>query len=352
MKGKKDMITSEKCFIKGVENKQSLIEDNHCNRIVHKFKLFTYILLIAVFSPYIESKPKQIMFIAGKAQRKKKLKCINCFEVYWGVAYFSIREITHLPTPFFTIKRSRRLFFLIKRLLVGMKNKTYRKDMIKWLEFSIIDQMLLYISPKEVISRGHVDEISTWFGELSHIYTYRFVVYQHGVVGENLIVKNRIHYDALYVFDDYSAEFFKKYILDGSECTIEKFENDSMHMTQLKKTHKLLFALGEQDNPEWVNNVMKRININKVSVIINIHPKSKFKLYYKLRYPSAIVTMEKYSNVDVIISDCSSLLVDYAKSNYDGLIYYTDYNKKAMFEPYSKIQFINICDVVKLISRL
>lgn len=346
------MIMIENCFIKGVENKKSLIGNNLRNKVIHKFKLFTYMLFTAVFSPYVESKPKQIMFMAGKAQRKKKLKRIDCFDVYWGVAYFSIGELIHLPTPFFTIKRGRRLSFLINRLLVGMRNKTYRKDMIEWLEFSIVDQMLSYTKPEEVISRGHVDEISTWFGELSSVYAYKFVVYQHGVVGENLIVKNKIHYDTLYVFDDYSAKFFKKYILDGAECKIEKFENDKMQMSQFKKNQKFLFALGEQDNPKWVNNIMKRINTNKVSVIINVHPKSKFKLYYKLRYSSAAVTMTKYSNVDVIISDCSSLLVDYAQSSYDGLIYYTDYNQRTMFEPYSKIQFIDICDVEKLISRL
>ena len=325
-------------YLKGVENRYA-VENGRVTKKGNIQRIIYYII-VSLMAPKRNSVNDKILFVNGKSQRKFNFDYPEAQKVFRGFGeeiLHSIRNDFYLVTPF---SRARRFNLFFKAL------RTYKKteegDFLSlWLDFISVHEFLKKVKPKVLISRGHIDEFTTWFGEFARIYNYRFDVYQHGVMGcsNTAIIPHKLYYSSFYAFDNYSIGFFKENFIGNADCKYQVYDFlPSVKFEKIqKKQGRIYVGIGEQKNEDWVFEVVRQLQKCQPTpyIIIMKHPLSSGN--YSMFQDVQVETSKKYSNIDFFITQNSTLAIDYYRANKEVNVIYTDESAKGCFSDYNFI---------------
>lgn len=246
-----------------------------------------------------------------------------------------------------------------KRLsLVCTGIRTYKRrqnsdNICLWIDFLSIYEFIKTVKPTVIISRGHTDEFTTWFGEYAKAYGFSFEVYQHGVIGcaDTAIIPEKIFYSKFFAFDHYSADYFKEHYVGNPDCkyTLYDFPASIRFEKINREKNRVYVGIGEQRNENWVNKILGiLLSIEKeITIIIMRHPLSN--IVYQSQNNVIIENQKKYNNIDFFITENSTLAIDYYRDKNTVKVIYTDPLAKECFSDYNFVFADNIYNLKELI---
>ena len=332
-------------YLRGKENKRT-VASSVADTKSRGIKMLLYYFVTLIVSPYIKISDT-VFYVNGSYKKFRDIGEIEgCQNIYRGYKYSTIREISSIPTFFSSMKRRQRFRVVHQALASYRKYKKRGVILSTWLEFNVLSEFMKTSHIKLILIRGHYDDVTTWIGDLSKLYGIRVVMYQHGVVSERITIPYKIRCDKINVFDNYSKNIFKNQYVDNEDCQycIYPFKPSCL-MQDKQYSTKYAIGIAEQCNFDWVNRIILLIRSMHLDCTIFVmpHPNS----HYKESGDNIIVTSDKVKNMDVLITENSTLALDYYRANNKQEIIYTD-----DFEEYKDYPF-HYCDTdEKLIKAL
>ena len=194
-------------------------------------------------------------------------------------------------------------------------------------------------------------------GELSERLKFDLSIYQHGVVLRSVTIPHRIYCSYLYGFDSYSLEIFKANYIRNPDCRYEVYPfGPSISFDRLEREDGSFYvAIAEQYNPEWANQVIELVHrlLPCAKIIVMLHP------YSKISYASQPGVVEegakKYININLLLTESSTLALDYYRADKSLPIMYTAASATECFAGYPFIYAGNIgtlgCQIAKLVAE-
>lgn len=338
-------------FQNGIENAFTVIPNKF--KKTRQIKLCIYYLLLFLFLPYKKIIANSVFFINGKSQRRMKFGYSHIADenIYHGFCYRSIREIRKLNTIVTPIKRSERL------QLVVYVFRTYKivkpLGFTLWLEYNVFAFGLRNIGMSTVYSRGHYDEITTWISGFANLYGFNFDIYQHGVVMNNLCIPHKIKCNHFWAFDKYSIKVFTSNFFDISHKAVVYNFTSSVDFEVLKREKgKIYIGIIDQCNKEWIDMIIESVrkSLNNCIFVVMLHPLSKHKF---LRKDKGILIErdKKFLNLDYVLTESSTLIIDYYRDTGSIPVFFTSNSMKECFSEYP-FQYIELEKVGETIERM
>ena len=169
------------------------------------------------------------------------------------------------------------------------------------------------------------------------------MLYQHGIVLPTIKIPYKINYSKVYVFDRYSQQIFRDCYVSNTKCEYKIYDFKPSFDFQVianKKQDIFYIGIAEQSNPKWVESILDEIEKEFTDVkyvcYIMLHPNSNYQYVRK----NVFTTREKYINIDVLITDFSTLPLDYYRQNKDVKIIFTKDVKCFMDYPFIKCIYV------------
>lgn len=331
---KMDFSSSIDNCIAGVVNRETVL--NRKISLFRKIKIFIYNIAVILFSPRINYSCEKIFFINGKSQNRSSFFKKDVLKIYHGNVYNNFIDIFNKPTLYSICSRKKRIELFFKTIKTYFINKNQICDFGSWLEYVVLENFIRCSSVEEIISRGHYDEYATWLGILSFQYGFIYSIYQHGVVAADEYVKNRIECNNFYAFDKYSINIFRSKIIRNESCNYYLYDfPSSVHFERIDKLpNNYYIGIAEQDNYEWTSRIIDMLlKTSNIRIILMLHPLSKNKYKYK-KNSKIKVTSKKIINIDLLITENSTLALDYYKKQKDFKIIFTSNESKNTFLEY------------------
>ena len=304
---------------KGIENRKVVSKRTFSRGL----KVFIYNISVALFSPTI-GRVAEIFLVNGKSQNKLILDISNSKKIYHGFVYSKVTDIFDLPTLYCQRSIFQRLCKLIEWSFQFISHKNEIEVFSAWIELCSLCDFLVHSGVKEVIGRGHYDEFSTWLGELSKILDFKYIIYQHGVEFGDIDLPNKIYCDSVNTFDNYSSSVFRKHIISNDLCnySIYNFQPSVLFVDIPKKERGMIYiGIAEQCNPDWINLVIKSLEVDKrLYLIVMKHPLSS--MAYIINH-GLVDDNNKYFNVDYLLTEHSTIAIDYYRAKSPAKIIFT-----------------------------
>lgn len=334
-------------FLEGIENKLS-IDKNFKYTSSINIKIIFYYIVLSLVTKYNNKVYEKLFLINGKSQRRMKFDYSDNKIIFRGICYKNFSELFfgyHFVSPF---KRKDRIRIICSAF------KTFNNDnkylLGSWIEFNIIKNYFMKNNVSSFSTRSHYDEITTWISKFSNN-SFKLNVYQHGIVKRSDTISHKIKYDSLFAFDNYSIDVFKKNVILNNKCEYAIFPFlPSVNFTEYKK-EKTYYYIGiiEQKNSHYINKIIDNISSvnNNIVFVIMLHPLSKNS------YSGNNIICEKikkYSNLDMYITDSSTLLIDLCRAKINKNLIFTDPNMIECFSNYPTT-FINDINEINTIIR-
>lgn len=310
-------------YKKGSENKYYIT--NGASRTFKRqlFSIGFYIVSLFV-SPRKEI-PPVFSYVNGNKKKYADIEIGNLSNVYRGYMGNGFKEWRESLTFWSPFTRKERMFILIKTINLYLEKKLHG-DFAGWFEFNIIYTFCKKSSIKKLITRGHYDDINMWLGELSKIYNFEIEMYQHGIVLSEIKIPHKIHYSTVYVFDEYSRNVFTKNYVSNANCIYKIYDyKPSCKFEFIKNFNKscIYIGIGEQCNPKWtqemINIIEKTYHDINYKVFVMLHPNSQ----YEYNAKNVEVCRIKYYNIDILLTEFSTLPLDYYRSKSDARVIFT-----------------------------
>lgn len=321
-------------YNRGKKNKIA-VSPEVANSITREIKVIGYYILLMFASPF-QKIDSEINYVNGGKTQYLDIENEPIQRVYRGYIYLSLLDFKMYKSFWSGIPYFLRGYIFIKSIYLYFKNGFKDKDLGSWLEFYILYNFFKKNKISKVVTRGHYDEVNTWMGEFSKCFDFSLVLFQHGIVLSDIHIPYKIFYSEVYVFDRYSKKIFRNNYVSNPECKYElyKYKASCEFKTILDKRENTIYiGIVEQCNPNWVRFIIRQIEENYENNIykcyVMLHPNSLF----KYEGNNIECTREKFSNIDVLITDFSTLALDYARENYKVKIIYT--RKTECFQDYS-----------------
>ena len=194
-------------FIKGIENKKQVAPTAISSKI-RSIKLLLFYLIAMLFSPKT-ALPSDVFLVYG-VRTFIDISIENIFCIYRGRFASDMFKVYKSPTIFAPFNLKERIKIWRKAKKEFKANNDVICDFAAWLEFSVICELFDKCNISKFYTRSHYDDVTTWLGELSKEKGFKLVMFQHGVVDSNLKLNNKIHFDEINVFDNYSKKCFSE----------------------------------------------------------------------------------------------------------------------------------------------
>lgn len=312
-------------------------------------KILLCYVLVAIFSPYRKKRIKSAYFVASKAQRGWKFDVPADEKLYRGFCYHSVGELWKLYTAFSPFNRFERFALLCEMIGVYMKNKKNVQHLSVWLEYCTLNWFFQHANLETFIARNHFDEFAYWIGCFAQMYGFRFCEYQHGVVFDTTELPYKVYCDEFYAFDNYSVNAFRKCYHSNPQCKYAVYPfGPSVKLEELQREPgKLYIGIAEQNNPKWTEQILAVTRqISSAETYVMMHPLST------ANYSGAGIKVErekKFVNFDVLITEHSTLAIDFYRARPDMRVIFTSELIKNCFADYP---FMHVPDVDQLVAFL
>ena len=329
----------------GIDNKIACHDDYLLEQKKRSAKLITYYLVICVINKN-KKIGNRVTLLNGMSQKdnaeSKKLP-LNVFRGKWFNSICELRNGTTIVSPF---SLTERINILYQAITSARAKKIDIEETGPWLDFYFLVSFLSRQFIKTVNGRGHYDQNATWLGFLSRIIGYEYNIYQHGVVSKKVDVPHKFPCDKVFVFDNYSANVFKNNIILNDDCQYEVIDfSPSVKFQKIEKNQPYIYiGLVEQNDPNWINNMVKLLQNNNVIIYVMKHPLTD---YHYQSTENIIVTDKKILNLDLIVSYNSTLVLDYIRAGYSKDIVITDAKNAEIFADYDQVQLVTDEKVLK-----
>lgn len=297
-------------FTKGIDNLKKIGTSKQIGYIC-SLKYFLLYFILVLVSKEKKDIPKKIFFINGVAESERRDPTKGeSIRIYARKYFKTFSDFLYMDSFVTLIPRSIRYKIFIK----GMITIPSIKYAGRWIEYQLLKGMMRRNSYDVVCSYGHYDEFTYWLSSLCKKYGYAYEMYQHGIVLENIDIPFKICCDKIHVYDEYSRCVFEKKIVENSNClcSVDGFFSSIVFKRMSK--NKLFKYVGVVDQTErfskWRDIVAREVaSLDNVVVIVMLHPLTKKEPKYDEK--NIIVTRDKYENLDCIICEFSSLILDY-----------------------------------------
>lgn len=318
-------------FIRGIENLYYIRPDEKFG-IIESLKIFFfYFFLIIISKP--RCLPKKVFIINGMMEAKKKDVTGGSYErVYARRFSSSLRDYRNALTIISTIGRKKRFLIMIGSVL---SNHYGILNLGRWLEYNLLKEFIRSSNVSEAASFGHYDEFTVWLAELCYKKKIKYTMYQHGVVLDRITVPNKLYCDEVHVYNDYSSEVFENRIIRNKECKYYEgaFVSNVVFEEINKKLGKKYVGIIDQMFQDWSLDVIHKVmEIEDCIAVLLLHPLNQDERPYGLEESeNLIITHRKYHNLDCVLTESSTMVLDYVYSGYHGKIVSTDITMREGF---------------------
>lgn len=343
------MQNKKNIFLKGIANLRAIGKTEQFS-LKSSIKIFLfYVYICAVAKP--QKIDGNIFFINGCSEAKRDSPTGEKYNrIYIRKFSSNTNILSKMPSLVALISIKDRITTILKSLISTPKGGHY---LGRWLEYQLLSVMLEKHNIKKVSSFGHYDEFTYWLTEICKERSIYYTMYQHGIVMDSITVPNKINCDEIHVYNKYSEKIFRNRIIKKSTCKyiVDGFKSNINFKKISKEKGMNYIGIVDQTFPEWLNFVVRSIlEINNFIPVVMLHPLSQENILG--RGNNIIETRDKYDNLDCIISDFSTLILDYVSIGYSGPIVCT--NKGAcegIFGEYN-LHYISKEDLKAKIPRL
>lgn len=333
-------------YNRGMNNRETVLKLKISNK--RKVKILLYNIVVMFCSPQIGSEFDRIYFVNGKSQEYFNLDLENITKISHGNVYTNAKQFFLKPTLYSIYNRWERIAILFNAVKIYKKNKIKIGDFSSWFEYVVLEYFMHDAAFNEIIARGHYDEYATWIGLLAEEKLFKYSIFQHGVEVDDVKVRSKIFCNNLFAFDKYSIEIFKKNIIKNESCNyfLHDFPPSVLFESIVRTSDLFYIGIAEQCNKDWINRILKILSgVQGICIILMLHPLSREK--YK-KDSRIIMTDKKILNIDLLITENSTLTLDYYRKRKDIRIIYTSVDS---YNTFSEYPFI-LCETEKEIITL
>ena len=352
-----------KAYIDAYDNEKALEDFAGIIRPHKNIKILVYYLILIIVNNYKYPSRIDSEFIIINGKRQRQLNSLdsktNLSPIYCGDAFSSVRDVASLYTNLSNFSRIKRLIIVLEAIKsyfqLSLPSKT--KNFAYWLDLCFWINWLFYIHPKRIKSYGHFDRLATEISILSNKFKYQFIIQQHGVVSDLLIVKKKILCHEAFVFNKIEQQKCQNRIILNSDCIYKYNYINTLHFQKYPSKGRFVIGIAEQPVPcmmEVITQIIK--NFSFCIIIIMLHPKSSYSTYSSLLHKGKIEIYKekKISNINVLVTINSTLFLDYINTGYQGKIIITD--SKSSFIAYKNIYqniecVSNVSSMLNMISH-
>lgn len=340
-------------FRSGFENYDSLYK-GEINRLKGRnLRVLAFYIFLTLFGKHQIHTTRELYFINGKTIRNNK-SC-PAYEgkeyVYASDFFRSFHELMTFYTYVSPLKRTERCKVLFQAIKGYHKNRK-RYNFASFLDYSFLSRFLEKQKPEHIISRSHYDMLATWLGGLSQKLHFRYSIYQHGIISAAILVPNRFHCDEFFGFDQYSLDVFRNNYISNKDCHYEvypfvssvKFENIP------RENGKFYIGLIEQNRKDWILDALAALQSEDRFFVIMKHPSSTQD--YSGLPENVTVTEKKYGNLDTVVTNNSTMILDYYRSGFPGQIYFTSEEFKDTFADYKSLHCLDFSGIQSRLLNL
>lgn len=347
----------QEIYYKGIENQEYLdrlfMTKKHSN-----FALVIYVLLGVVFSKRVREASNRIAWVNGSRGYEKLYADSNFVVVHHGTFFKNpIKFFLHLSI-FSVIPRIERVRLFIKAMVNYGEIKT--GNIGYWLEYYFIFEFIQRTVPKVIASPHTFDRQISWITCLSHKLGVEIEINQHGITPSNLAIPNKVYCNRFYAISDEEIIVSKNNIVanwEKCEFLVEPFTSVISFAEFSRSDEMIVIGIATQCNRLYTEKILNYLKDEKYydcknsKIILMLHPLDDPKNYKQMaNHRVHVAVKEKYLNVDVLITENSTIVYDYILENYNGLILQID--KEATCNFMGVKNLVNFSDMEEAIKYL
>lgn len=308
-------------FLKGIENLKKIGFEKQLS-LAASAKMFVFYICLCALAKE-QTVGKNVFFINGPFEVKKDDPTDgNNQRIHVRKFSGELKNLREQISLVSLVSRKNRLKIIFSSIISVPRSGHL---LGRWLEYQLLKDIFDGDLFDNVYSFGHYDEFTYWLTTLCEEHKYKYTMYQHGVVIDNIIIPNKIYCNELHVFNKYSEKVFKNNIIKNTNCNycIDGFKTN-IDFKQITKEDNIKYVgIVDQTFPEWLKYMTDCVSgLEGYIAVVMLHPLSPENILEDS--DSVIVTREKYDNLDCVIADFSTLVLDYVSIGYKGTIICTD----------------------------
>ncbi len=315
------LLNHKAVFLKGIENLKIIGKPEQLS-LKASVKFFAFYCYLCFISKK-RNISSNVFIINGYPEAKRNDPTEKRFKrVYlrkFSNNYKELKDFTSLPSLLEKKDRIKVLFRAFTSLPHG------GHFLGRWFEFLLLTEVFKRGKIKRLCSFGHYDELSFWLTELCKYYKIYYVMYQHGIVLSDIHIPNKLFCNEIHLYNYFSKSVFENSVIKNKNCVykIDGFVSNISFKKLEKDDKKKYIGIVDQTFPSWLNNVTNIVTkISGCVAVVLLHPLTDNNVYENR--DNIIVTRDKYDNLDAIISDFSTLILDYISIGYTKKIICTN----------------------------
>lgn len=313
------------------------------------FKVLIYSIFICFVNNYhIESSKKEVYVINGKAERRY-IERQSAEPLFYGLFANNISEFRNSLMHVSYIKKSKRMRIILKGLFSNSYGypKGYILDYLLWKEF------FMSYTAEKIGGSGHYDRLTTQIAFLSETFKKKYYMKQHGLIGNNMDIPNKIPVYSLVAYDEHEADKFREEVVSNFDC---KYSINYLNTVEFMFSEYGNMHIGIIDTPiKEMGDIITAVveNLGDVECTVMQHPLStlKKKSFVSQRI-DFVESKQKEFNYDILVSGPSTLVYDYIMAGYERpiLIYVLD-SDSGLCDLTVKYSNVCICYTIEDISN-
>ncbi|WP_027209439.1 hypothetical protein [Butyrivibrio hungatei] len=304
-------------FLNGIDNLKAIGFEKQLS-FMTSMKMFLFYICLCVVSKK-QSVNSEVFFINGYFEAKKNNPATENFQrIHVRKFTDSIKDLREKVSIVSTIPVGKRFWIILSSV---MSTPRGGHNLGRWLEYRLLREAFGGNRFNAVCSFGHYDEFTYWLTELCAEHKASYSMYQHGVVTEKIIIPNKIYCDEVHLYNKFSETVFRDVIVKNDSCRyyIDGFKTNIEFKHMEKQEGKKYVGIVDQTFPDWLTDITECIlGLEGYVAVVMLHPLSAGNMFEGKE--SIIETRDKYDNLDCIIVDFSTLVLDYISIGYDGPI--------------------------------
>lgn len=335
----------------GIDNEIS-INSNNTKRFyntIKYFKFWLYYIVLILLNTHNNTKAKEFTVVHNRSERRIILRDKNAAEpIYYGNVYTNIREIFSLYTIVSEFSLWSRLKIFKQAIIEYYDIREHNVILIFWIDVYFWARWVEKVNPMAIRSYGHYDRLATNLSSLSSIYNYKFIMQQHGIIGETPI-KHKLKIDRLYVFNDIELLKFKKHVVSNQNCLYEINYFSVVDFISFDFNNDFVVGIAEQPYEIMADLIEKLVvAFPSFCFAVMLHPNSndirysRFTKYKNIKF----FKKEKIININILITINSTLFLDYIHNGFNKIVIligpYPYLNKYSLI--YNNVKCVNSID--------
>ncbi len=315
-------------YRKGMEND---ISQGAKQSTGQKLKIIIFIISCLLLSKTDRSKRETIAFINGNRNYEKMMGTINPEDqIFHGSAFKNPTNFKVRNSVFSGFRFRQRLKVIAEAIRLYPKSANITDILPYWLEFYTIYAMIRESGVKKILTTGISDRQTTWISFIADSMGIRFEIVQHGVIG-NEKPAHKLKCDKVQVINKLQIPLFQSNIIANETCVYEvkKFQSVIKFCEYIRKDEtEIIIGIATQCYPVILRNIVEGLlKIDKDFIILlMLHPLEKRDEYKDIEDGKRVIIEpdKKYLNLDIMITQHSTIVYDYIINDYKGRLVQID----------------------------